>query len=871
VNTRKGVSLKMENKIKFKAVIKEASAGTGKTHSIINEILELKKIEGSYEVLRKILAVTFSENAALELKERLIYSILNEDYKNLSDDEKIKLQNILLKLNFSTIHSFARKILKRFSFFIQIDPFFQIMDRKESDILFNEALTKTFSDSEEIKIFYEILKNIKSNKFLDLIFEMRRLHPYIFLGRPAEKSEMTKKILEFYKKVDEKYFELKKKLGYLDFDDLEKKSYELLIENQNTLLILEDFDEKINFIFIDEFQDTNLLQWEIIKKLIEEWISGYGAKAEGGENYGIYIVGDKKQSIYKFRGAERNVFEEAKRTLENYYSLEKLKRNFRSTSQIINFVNKVFENDNDWKNEELEFEEETGNLQSKVEINIFENKEKEYEFLCNKICSILSKEIMIYDRKNKTERKIEAKDILILMRKRGESFALLEGKLKEYNIPYVIIGGIGFYQEEEIKFLLSLIYCLIDPTDKYSLWNLKNSVFKINKEKVNEWREKLSQYEISSLVENILKEIKFKDYLDTQGIANVEKFLSILQNQSYLPHYQISKNLRELSKNQDEPKADIFSIHQDAVKIMTIHGAKGLEFPVVFLINLEDLSYNTQKDEFFYLKDGEGYVYTYKKESFSEFKSNFEREMLEEENRLLYVALTRAMQYLFISGTKGKKGNHQILNKIERLKSFYQGEFEEGKKLEIKSSEREKFNIEGFNYKPVLSFTKEKKQKNYSFYENIIGSIVHKIIEEISNGVLEYKEEKIKERVIFYLKKEVDEIEKYKNEIFKIFENIGKNKEVEKIINEKVSENVKSELPFIYESESGIYEGVIDKIFIEEGKVKIYEFKTFLKDVDEYKEQIRIYRDGARRIFNNENVECYIINLSKAQIIPVDF
>jgi ATP-dependent exoDNAse (exonuclease V) beta subunit len=82
---------------------------------------------------------------------------------------------------------------------------------------------------------------------------------------------------------------------------------------------------------------------------------------------------------------------------------------------------------------------------------------------------------------------------------------------------------------------------------------------------------------------------------------------------------------------------------------------------------------------------------------------------------------------------------------------------------------------------------------------------------------------------------------------------------------------VKSELPFIYESENGIYEGVIDKIFIEEGKVKIYEFKTFLKDVDEYKEQIRIYRYGARRIFNNENVECYIINLSKAQIIPVDF
>jgi len=859
----------MENRIEFEAIIKEASAGTGKTHSIIEEILALKEKYGSYEILKKILALTFSENAALELKERLIYSILKKDYKKLSEDEKIKLQNILLKLNFSTIHSFARKILKRFSFFIQIDPFFQIIDRKESDILFNEALTQTFSNPEKIKIFYEILKKLKTNRFLDLIFEIRNLHPYIFLGKPLDGTEITYKVSNFYKEVDEKYFELKKKFGYLDFNDLEKRAYELLTENPNALLILEDFDEKINFIFIDEFQDTNLLQWEIIKKLIEEWISGYGAKAEKGEKYGIYIVGDKKQSIYKFRGAERNVFEEAKKTLENYYKLEKLKKNFRSTLEIINFVNEVFKNDSDWKGEELEFGEEIENLQSKVEINIFENKEEEYEFLCNKICSILNSGIKVYDRKIKNERKIEAKDILILMRKRGKNFILLEEKLKEYNIPYVIIGGIGFYQEEEIKFLLSLIYCLIDPTDEYSLWNLKNSVFKINEKNLNKWRNKLSEYEISFLIEEILKEINFWDYLDTQGIANVEKFLSILQSQSYLPHYQITKNLREISKNQDEPKADIFSIHQDAIKIMTIHGAKGLEFPVVFLINLEDLSYTTRNDEFYYLKEGEGYVYTYKKESSEYFENTFEKEMLEEENRLLYVALTRAIQYLFISGVK--KRNNQILNKIENFISRYSGEFVKGEKLKIESKEEKKFKFVKFEYKPILSFTKEQKQKGLSYDKNIIGLIIHKIIEEISNGILEYKKEKIKERVNFYLKKEFEEFKNYENEILKIFGNIKKSKEVEKIITEKVSDKVKIELPFMYESEGKIYEGIIDKIFIEKDKVKIYEFKTYLKNIEDYKEQIRIYRKGAQKIFNTQNVECYLVNLSKAQIISIDF
>ena len=858
----------MENKIQFKAIIKEASAGTGKTHSIIQEILKLKQDYTSYEILKRVLALTFSENAALELKERLIYSILGEDYKKLSDTEKIKLQNILLKLNFSTIHSFARKILKRFSFLIQIDPFFQIVDRKESDIIFNEALIKTFSEHEGIEIFYKILKKIKSNKFLELIFEMKRLHPYVFLGKPFEQSEITNIISEFYKKVDEKYSELKRKFGYLDFDDLEKMVYDLLKNHSDALLILEDFDEKINFIFVDEFQDTNLLQWEIIEKLVEEWTSGYGPKAEEGEKYGIYIVGDKKQSIYKFRGAERDVFEESKKTLKNYYSLEKLKINFRSTLEIIDFINEVFKDNSDWKDEELEFGGEIKNLQSNIEINIFENKEEEYEYVCNKICSIINKDIKVYDRKSKIERKIEPKDILILLRKRGRNFVILEKKLKEYNIPYVIIGGIGFYEEEEIKFLLSLIYCLIDPTDKYSLWNLKNSVFKINEKNLNKWRNKLSECDISFLIEEILKEINFWDYLDTQGAANVEKFLSILQGQSYLAHYQITKNLREMSKNQDEPKADIFSIHQNAVKIMTIHSAKGLESPVVFLINIEDLTYSTRNDEFFYLREGEGYIYTYKKESSQEFKKSFEKEMLEEENRLLYVALTRAMQFLFISGIKS---NSQILKKIEKFKSFYPGKFEVGEKLKNEITKGEEFKIIEFEYKPVLSFTKEKKHMNLPYQKNILGTIVHKIIEEISNGILEYDEKKIKERVVFYLRKETEEFEIYEKEILKIFENIKKNKEIEKIVKEKISERVKSEFSFIYETDEKIYEGVIDKIFIEEGKVKIYEFKTFLDKIDEYKEQIEIYRNGAQKIFNTENVECYIINLSRAEIISVDF
>jgi len=192
----------MENKIPFVAVIKEASAGTGKTHSIMEEILKLKEKYNSYDILKRILGISFSESAAIELKERLI-SLIFDQYKNASEEEKVKIENILLNLNFSTIHSFARKILKRFSIFIGIDPFFQVIDENESQILFSEAMSKVFSNPEKLKIFYEIMKNLKLNNFSEIIFAMRKLHPYLFLGEPLYHASLTKKITDFYKMIED--------------------------------------------------------------------------------------------------------------------------------------------------------------------------------------------------------------------------------------------------------------------------------------------------------------------------------------------------------------------------------------------------------------------------------------------------------------------------------------------------------------------------------------------------------------------------------------------------------------------------------------------------------------------------------------------
>lgn len=859
----------VNSNIPFKVIIKEASAGTGKTYSIIEEILKYIKENGTYEILKNIISVTFTENAAIELKERLINTLINE-FKNLPEKEKILLQNVLLKLNFSTLHSFAKKTLQRFYFILGIDPFFTVIDENISNLLFNEALKRKMIEISQKENFYELIKKIKLNNFNEMLFEVKKLHPYIFLGKPIRYDVLTENLSEIYREIEKEYDDLKIKLGYFDFNDLEKLLYKLINERPESWAILEDFDEKINFIFIDEFQDLNLLQWEIIKKLIEEWTSGYGAKVEETKSYGIYIVGDKKQSIYKFRGAEKEVFEEAKKTLSQFLQIEKLRKNYRSSQQIVDFVNNVFKEENEWIDEKLEYSGIFENYQSEIKICTFENKENEYEWICRKIYKLIYEKTQIFDKEENKYREIKFKDIMILIRKRNKNFKLLEEKLKEYNIPFVIIGGIGFYSESEIKFLLSLIYSLIDPSDYYSIWNLKNSIFNITQEKIEKWYELTNEYKFLELIEKILKEINFWENLNVQQKANVEKFLSIIQNYSSLPHFQILKNLKEMAQNPYEPKADIFSINQNAVKILTIHGAKGLESPVVFFPNIEDLDYTSKNDYFFYFKTEGGYEYIHKKESNSEEKERFINQMSEEEKRLLYVALTRARQFLYVSGVLKNKSNN-LINKFLYFSQPYLVKDENLPKLKFEESPSEipeEIKVDQLKFKQIKSFTKERKEKNITFKETIIGSILHKIINEISTDKILYDKDEIIQRIKFYLRKEVekDEIERYLKEIKKILEKIFKNKEIEEIVKEKVGDNIMSEFSFFCEVDGKIYEGVMDKVFKTKNCVKIYEFKTFIHNLDDYKEQIEIYRKVAQKMFDKQIVECYIIDLSKGKI-----
>ncbi|HPP30286.1 MAG TPA: UvrD-helicase domain-containing protein [bacterium] len=867
----------MKEKINFKAIIIEASAGTGKTQWITEEFIHFIGKEDPASDMRRILAVTFSEKAAIEMKSRILEKIYEGFFKELSDDKKIEAENAMLKLRISTIHSFCRLLLKRFAFYRGIDPFFGVIDERQSDLLSYMAFN-SFLSSENSKDVLPLLKDFKMDVLKKLLFSVMKTHPYATIGSPE--GILSSKINFFSRQVAAIHSRIKSELSMLDFNDLEVMTYEILTESPDALTILEDFDEKNNFIFVDEFQDTNLLQWRIIYELVREWLSGYGAKAEKEEQYGIFLVGDRKQSIYKFRGAEGKVFDEAKEILNDYCTEKKLLKNYRSSGTIIDFVNNVFEDIYPWREEKL-----TPGLKvempSCIEINFIEGrdnkdaKKEEYQWVLRKIQGLINSGKPVWDKKIGAFRPIDFCDIAILLRKKaGKNFPLLEKYLKEAGIPFVVLGGMGFYKEPEILFLLSLIFALTDPTDGVSLWNLYISVYRITPDKIYRWRDTLQDEEIVDVIEMILKELNFWDGLSTQQKANVEKFLMILDEWKGTPAYTISRNLRTMMLSDEEPKADIFSEHQNAVRVLTVHNAKGLEFPAVFLINVED-GRVILKDNILYRKTEEGeppYKFILKRETNRDYEESFRNMLKEEELRVLYVALTRACQYLFITGVK--QGSSIWMALLERFQSvFPQTPLNEVSGVEqvinIDKTEGKDYLTEKIDSTDILtSYTEEKERGEYHYEGTILGSIAHKLMYEISEGRIKDKEG-YRRRVDFHLKKsDFGKNSRMRNMLMKIYENIEKNPEMKKIISNQRKNRTFSEFSFISEIKGKVYTGFIDRLIItEDNKCYIYDYKIEKGDLKIFREQMEIYERAVRSIFPDiEVVRRFIIFLGEGVI-----
>ena len=585
-----------------------AGAGSGKTKVLTCRIAHLLELGVSPY---RILAITFTNKAAKEMKERV---------QNLVGAQA---DSIWL----STFHSFCAKLLR-----FEIDGFhgytrnFTIYDSSDQLVLIKDCLKKLNLDDKQFTP-RSVLGTISAAK--NVLMDAKT-----FAGQAED----------FYQqKVSEAYALYQAKLkenNALDFDDLLFLAVRLLEEKDD---VREKYQERFQYVLVDEYQDTHHAQYALTKILAAQWRN-------------ICVVGDADQSIYAWRGADiRNIIDFT-RDYPDAASI-KLEQNYRSTKTILNAANAVIDNNESRPRKTLWTENPSGN---KVIHYQAQTEHDEADYIAG----------AIYNRHEISHEPYG--DMAILIRTNAQS-RVLEEKLMRYAIPYTMVGGTKFYDRKEIKDVLAYLRLLYNPEDSLSLTRIinvpKRNIGATTMEHVAAYAEgegislfealsspdaipvtkraqtslenfaamifdllnEIDGLDVLSLIEKVIKDTGYGDMLDKeaehdpQGVSrkeNVGEFLSVAKD--YMdsnPDGNLQDFLENVALVSD---VDDFESSESKVTLMTLHAAKGLEFPVVFLAGLD-----------------EGL--------FPHSRTLMDPEQIEEERRLAYVGITRAERQLYVT------------------------------------------------------------------------------------------------------------------------------------------------------------------------------------------------------------------------------
>ncbi len=590
-----------------------AGAGAGKTKTLTHRILNLVK-EGVLP--QNIMAITFTNKAAKEMRDRVS--------KLLADD--------IGKPFVSTFHSLGVKILRDNSHILGITKHFNIYDRNDSISLVKKIL-KEIGEAEsgvEPKTILSIISSEKGNMVTAEEYESQSNHSYI---------------TEIVAKVWLKYQETLRKEKAYDFDDLLLEPTLLLKKNPE---LRKKYQDLWQFVHIDEYQDTNGVQYEMARCII-------------GDKNNVCVVGDIDQNIYSWRGA----------TIKNILNFEKdfpgadmivLEQNYRSTGNILKAANAVIEKNVNRREKNLYTENGEG---EKLKLyNAFDGLD-EARFVADEI-----KELM--------KNGVPSNEIAILYRANFQS-RILEESLLRASLPYQVLGT-KFFDRKEVKDVLCFLRSALNPDDLTSLSRIINvptrgigkvTLLKILEgnehelsgkvaEKVADFRSMLQRIKKfaetnkpSETIKMIIRTTGLEIDLQKDGedglerIQNIKELATLAQKYDELePSEGISKLLEEaaLATDQDEIETETDIAKKNGVKLMTVHSSKGLEFDYVFITGLEHGLFPSERQD--QKKDDE-----------------------EEERRLFYVALTRARKKVFLSyaGIRTIFGSQQVNTPSEFL------------------------------------------------------------------------------------------------------------------------------------------------------------------------------------------------------------
>lgn len=552
-----------------------AGAGSGKTRCITYKVLYL--VESGVDSMH-ILSVTFTNKAASEMKERIRHFLQKTGLAKKGD----------LPLT-TTFHALCAKILRIEGKFIGISPQFAIYDTQDQLEIIKEAMQNLGVS----------IKDYKPGAVLGTISQAKNE-----LIDEQEYGKFTRgHFQEIVAKVYPIYQKLLKQNDALDFDDLLVQTVLLFEQNKQ---ILEKYQARFQYILVDEYQDTNHAQYYLTKLLAKKWKN-------------ICVVGDFSQSIYSWRGADFQNLIKFKDDFPNTKTFS-LSQNYRSTQKILDAAYAVISKNSSHPVLSLWTENPQGE-----ELMLYEarNEQDEAVFVIKTIIELK------YQFQG-----LRLRDVAVLYRTNAQS-RVLEEVFLHHAVPYVLVGGTRFYERKEVKDVLSYLRVLANEKDMVSYKRIE----KLGKGRLQKFLDFAQEFK------DIVKEttigildlvIKQTDYLslydendqeDQQRLENIKELRSVAIQFPSLVQFLENVSLVEQEHMPDHPTTASGQAPKDAVTFMTLHAAKGLEFPVVFMIGME-----------------EGL--------FPHSRALMDRLELEEERRLCYVGITRAKQRLYFTHAK---------------------------------------------------------------------------------------------------------------------------------------------------------------------------------------------------------------------------
>ena len=685
-----------------------AGAGSGKTKVLTHKVAYL--IQEKHIKPWNILAITFTNKAANEMKER-VANLVGEQAKDIW---------------MGTFHSICVRILRKFIDRIGFDTSFIIFDTSDQKTMIKGCMKELGIDDKIItdKVIQYEISNAKNDMLTPDEYKVQAGSDY--------RKGIIAKVYEMYQKR-------LKENNAIDFDDIINYTIKILTENKD---VLEYYTNKFEYILVDEYQDTNKSQFTLVTIL-------------AAKHGNVTAVGDNDQGIYSFRGADITNILNFEKDFPGT-KIIKLEQNYRCTGNILKVANSVIKNNEIKYKKKLWTQNEEGNL---PKIYSADNEYDEANYIVEQINNLRREEYLNYS------------DFAILYRMNTQS-RVIEDILRRENIPYRIVGGQKFYERKEIKDIIAYLRLIQNQSDNLSLRRIinepKRGIGKTSLEKIEQLsnEQEISMYEIiknsdqyglnrvflnsrefvnaieelkakkddlaiSELITRVLNKTGYMKSLEAENtveaenrIANLEEFLNAaIEFEEESADNTLSEFLEGITLSSD---LDNLEETDDVVTLMTLHSAKGLEFPVVFMVGLE-----------------EGI--------FPGYKSIGEPKELEEERRLCYVGITRAKRYLFLTCSKKRTVfGSTSCNPVSRFVTEIPSELLDGYDEFIESKKQESNLFEDSNYSwsygsknagKIKSYKIDKqdikvsaKDNNTGFFQRTAESFLNSLVKKQANN-----------------------------------------------------------------------------------------------------------------------------------------